>query len=264
MTEYQINFDTLKFNLYDILNISPDASTSKIKKAYRNLILNFHPDKNSSTEEDIYYHIITANQILTNDDYRKKYDNFLNKTNESHIELKNNFNKKIDNAPIMTKEETNKFFNKRMEELNKKHNFNLNDYNSENINKNYEKKLHDRNNEILIPKENISSNNDFNSKFEAKKNNNSFNDQIISIQESKNIILNDNYTSLDVAFDNLYVEDSITTSNYTSLDTAFKILEIESISQNTDIKDAMNKYKAQTDSYKEGSNKYSSTLFNQW
>ena len=51
MSEITINFETLKFNLYDILNISKDASESKIKKAFRNLILNFHPDKNSEAED---------------------------------------------------------------------------------------------------------------------------------------------------------------------------------------------------------------------
>jgi molecular chaperone DnaJ len=79
MSEITINFETLKFNLYDILNISKDASESKIKKAFRNLILNFHPDKNSEAEEDIYQHIIIANQVLSNNNTRSKYDDFLYK-----------------------------------------------------------------------------------------------------------------------------------------------------------------------------------------
>ena len=36
MTEITINFETLKFNLYEILNVSKDASETKIKKAFRN------------------------------------------------------------------------------------------------------------------------------------------------------------------------------------------------------------------------------------
>ena len=91
MAEITINFDSLKFNLYEILNILPESSESKIKKAFRNLILHFHPDKNNNTEEDIYQHIILANQVLTNKDSRKKYDDFLIKSEQTHCELKNNF-----------------------------------------------------------------------------------------------------------------------------------------------------------------------------
>ena len=79
MAQVIIDFNTLKYNLYEILNIDQDASESKIKKAFRHLILNFHPDKNSEAESDIYYHIVTANQILTNKENRKNYDSFINK-----------------------------------------------------------------------------------------------------------------------------------------------------------------------------------------
>ena len=80
MAQVIVDFDKLKFNLYEILGVEKNATESKIKKAFRNLILNFHPDKNNDVEEDIYYHIITANQILSNKEYRDKYDNFLNKS----------------------------------------------------------------------------------------------------------------------------------------------------------------------------------------
>jgi DnaJ-class molecular chaperone len=93
MSNITINFDTLKYNLYEVLGINSNASETKIKKAFRNLILNFHPDKNNNIEEEIYYHIITANQILTNTESRKKYDDFLNKSNDTHDELKNTFTK---------------------------------------------------------------------------------------------------------------------------------------------------------------------------
>ena len=59
------------------LMLNPSRSESKIKKAFRNLILNFHPDKNSEAEEDIYQHIIIANQVLSNNNTRSKYDDFL-------------------------------------------------------------------------------------------------------------------------------------------------------------------------------------------
>ena len=58
MSHIILDFNSLKFNLYEILSISSDASDTKIKKAFRKLVLNFHPDKGNSTEEEIYYHIL--------------------------------------------------------------------------------------------------------------------------------------------------------------------------------------------------------------
>jgi DnaJ-class molecular chaperone len=46
-----VNFQNLKYNLYEVLGIDSKASETKIKKAFRNLILNFHPDKNNNIEE---------------------------------------------------------------------------------------------------------------------------------------------------------------------------------------------------------------------
>jgi hypothetical protein len=48
---------------------------------------------NSELEEDIYYHIILANQILLNKESRKKYDEFINDTSDTFCELKDKFNK---------------------------------------------------------------------------------------------------------------------------------------------------------------------------
>jgi len=137
-----MNFDNLKFNLYEILNISPDASENKIKKAYKNLILNFHPDKNSDAEEDIYLHIIQANTILTNKEQRKKYDEYLNKKSEDHFDLKNNFKKNLNNSPVVSKEEAVKTFEEKINELNNKHN--VSSFTENNIKKNYDKILRER------------------------------------------------------------------------------------------------------------------------
>ena len=73
----QINFSDLKFNLYELLNVPTNSPKNKIKKAYRNLVIQFHPDKNTNVEEEIYYHLTLANQILTSDVLRKKYDTWL-------------------------------------------------------------------------------------------------------------------------------------------------------------------------------------------
>ena len=65
--------DTL---LYDRLNISPNASKSEIKKAYRKLSLKWHPDKNKDKEEATkkFQEISEAYNILSNDQKRNQYD----------------------------------------------------------------------------------------------------------------------------------------------------------------------------------------------
>jgi curved DNA-binding protein CbpA len=215
-----IDFDSLKFNLYEIINVTPDSSENKIKKACRNLILHFHPDKNSKVQEDIYNHIFTANQILTNKEYREKYDEYLNKSVSSHFELKNKFEKKNIDTPINEEEAAIKFKTK-LDELNKKHQY-IDDYNKTNIMQSYEKIKKDRNAQLDIPKEIISNNDDFNNKFDNKKSN-----EIIITDDPKNISsynITDNYTAIDIAFNNLYIEDETSNTNkYSSLKTAFKL-----------------------------------------
>ena len=49
----EINFDTIKYNLYEILNVQPDSDDTKIKKSFMRIIKQFHPDKNSELEEEI-------------------------------------------------------------------------------------------------------------------------------------------------------------------------------------------------------------------
>ena len=265
MTEITINFETLKFNLYEILNISKDASESKIKKAFRNLILNFHPDKNSDAEEDIYQHIIIANQVLSNKDSRKKYDNYLNNIDQTHDELKRNFNKNK-NEPTISQEEAQILFENKLQELTKKHG---QDFIETNTNDNYEKMLQARKTEIEIPKEEILDNDDFNSKFENKVLNKNFGDQIIPINEDmklSTINVNDNYTHLDVAFDNLYIDGGgVSTSKYTSLDAAFKIQPIElNTRTNISIEDAINNYKRETERLTDPKLKFNEERFDSW
>jgi len=237
-----INFDTLKFNLYEILNISTEASEHKIKKAFRNLILNFHPDKNNKNEEDIYYHIVTANQILTNKVNRKKYDDYLNKLQDTHDELKTNFNNKK-YEPVELKEEAYTKFKNKFNELEKKHLYNY----DTNLILNYDKLLQVRNKEINIPNENIKNYKEFNIKFEEKINNGIFNDQLIQVNEDMRLStynVNDNYTSLDIAFDNLYIDGGgISTSKYSSLDSAFKLQPVNTKIKDINIKQAMDSYK---------------------
>jgi len=248
MTEITINFETLKFNLYEILNVSKDASESKIKKAFRNLILNFHPDKNNDAEEDIYQHIIIANQVLSNKESRKKYDSFLNIVDQTHDDLKKNFNKN-NNEPKLSQEEAQKKFENKINELTKKHG---QDFIETNTKDNYEKMLKARELALEIPKEEIKDVEDFNSKFQNKVLNKNFGDQIIPVTENMGLStlnVNDNYTHLDVAFDNLYIDGGgVSTSKYTSLDAAFKIQSVDLNNiNNISIEEAMHNYKKETE-----------------
>jgi molecular chaperone DnaJ len=61
-------------NYYDILGISKDASAEDIKKAYRKLSMEFHPDRNPNGEER-FKEINEAYATLSDDTKRKAYDN---------------------------------------------------------------------------------------------------------------------------------------------------------------------------------------------
>jgi len=63
-------------NYYDILGISPQASPSEIRKAFRQLALTLHPDKASGTEQ-AYLDVVRANEVLGDDEGRKEYDDLL-------------------------------------------------------------------------------------------------------------------------------------------------------------------------------------------
>lgn len=60
-------------NYYDILGVTKDASTADIKKAYRNLAKEHHPDKGGSEEK--FKKINEAYETLSDEGKRKNYDN---------------------------------------------------------------------------------------------------------------------------------------------------------------------------------------------
>jgi len=69
--------ETLKVDYYQILGVSKEASIDDIKKAYRKLALQCHPDKNLDNKEQAeskFQQISEAYQVLSDEEKRKNYD----------------------------------------------------------------------------------------------------------------------------------------------------------------------------------------------
>jgi molecular chaperone DnaJ len=62
--------------LYDTLGVAKNASQDEIKKAYRKLAREFHPDKNAGDKdaEERFKEVQTAYDVLADADKRKQYD----------------------------------------------------------------------------------------------------------------------------------------------------------------------------------------------
>jgi len=65
-------------DFYQVLGVNRDASDSEIKKAYRKLAIQFHPDKNPGNKEaeEKFKEISAAFDILKDPEKRSKYDQF--------------------------------------------------------------------------------------------------------------------------------------------------------------------------------------------
>src|SRR3954466_13665293 len=64
--------------LYDTLGVKKGASAEEIKKAYRKLARQFHPDKNpgDASAEERFKEVQNAYDVLGDEEKRKTYDRF--------------------------------------------------------------------------------------------------------------------------------------------------------------------------------------------
>lgn len=66
-----------KRDYYEVLGVSKDASAADIKKAYRKLALQYHPDKNKDAgSEEKFKEISEAYAVLSNEQKRSAYDQY--------------------------------------------------------------------------------------------------------------------------------------------------------------------------------------------
>ena len=78
----------MTIDYYEVLGISRNADANEVKKAYRKLALQYHPDKNPGNKqaEEKFKEVSEAYEVLKDPDKRRRYDQF------GHSGIKGGFN----------------------------------------------------------------------------------------------------------------------------------------------------------------------------
>jgi DnaJ family protein C protein 2 len=69
-----LHFQTNLYELLGIGELGEHASQADIKKAYRAMVLQYHPDKNTAIDDDIFKKIQDAYDTLSDEEKRRDYD----------------------------------------------------------------------------------------------------------------------------------------------------------------------------------------------
>ena len=130
-------------NPYKILGLKENSSNIEIKKAYKNLILKYHPDKNITSSTEIFIKIKKSYDILKDEKQKKKYDNFLlSKSNKNNLVnnfiLEKDIQRKKFAEELLKKEKDFKTNKEKLVKKNKTQNFY--NFKKKNTYNNYEKK----------------------------------------------------------------------------------------------------------------------------
>lgn len=239
-----VQFNSLEFNLYELLNLPINSTIEDIKKQFRRLIKQFHPDKINDVEEKLYYNITLAHHILGNPQSKEKYDRWLLKSNQSHSSLKDNF--KTEEEQIReyfpkNKEEAQISYQQNFDMLGKRHGEFVEDKrNLQNIIKEKEKQRV----KIDISKENFSSMDEFNNTFIKRKTNGTYNNMLVKrTAEIQPFTFNKTSNLAELKdFDKVYIND-------TQFRYAFELMPSDE-KEIKDVKTRMDEYNNTTQSLK--------------
>lgn len=70
--------DAVNQNFYTLMGINQDATLSEIKRAFRNLSIVLHPDKNDAEDaNEVFRNLVAVYEVLKDPVKREKYDNVL-------------------------------------------------------------------------------------------------------------------------------------------------------------------------------------------